>query len=115
MKLWLYPLKILRIIRKEYSEVTVQEVPNCAEGQIKSLIQCVIVPRALHRHPSPLFLSFSASFSRLLIPTSNTYMTLGKSLCLSEALIPHLKMAVIIAGWLTSQSLRDDSIEIING
>lgn len=43
MKLWLYPLKILRIIRKEYSEVTVQEVPNCAEGQIKSLIQCVIV------------------------------------------------------------------------
>ena len=74
-----------------------------------------LTPRALHRHPSPLFLSFSASFSRLLIPTSNTYMTLGKSLCLSEALIPHLKMAVIIAGWLTSQSLRDDSIEIING
>lgn len=43
MKLWLYPLKILRIIRKEYSEVTVQEVLNCAEGQIKSHIQYVIV------------------------------------------------------------------------
>lgn len=43
MKLWLYPLKILRIIRKEYSEVTVQEVLNCAEGQIKSLIQYMIV------------------------------------------------------------------------
>lgn len=43
MKLWLYPLKILRIIRKEYSEVTLQEVLNCAEEQIKSLIQYIIV------------------------------------------------------------------------
>lgn len=43
MKLWLYPLKILRIIRNEYSEVTVQEVLNCAEGQINSHIQYVIV------------------------------------------------------------------------
>lgn len=43
MKLWLYPLKILRIIRKEYSEVTVQEVLNCAEGQIKSHIQYAVV------------------------------------------------------------------------
>lgn len=72
-----------------------------------------LTPRASPPPSLPFF--FSLSFRPRLIPTSNTHVTLSESPCLSEALIPHLKTAVITAGRLTSRSPRDESIEIING